>query len=166
MHVYRQNAHDKIVYIDAGVYVITKTLTIPEGSRIVGEVWSVIFAHGDAFNDMHNPTVAIRVGEKGDVGEIEMSELVFSTHAGSAGAIVLEINIKESYQGSVGLWDCHFRLGGAKGTGLGFEECPAGLGTEKCISSFLSLHITKEASAYLEVRVIFFLLPILPENLC
>jgi len=110
----------------------------------------VILAKGEAFNDINNPTVVVKVGEKGDVGSVELSDLIFSTHAGSAGAIVLEINTKQEEQGSVGIWDCHFRIGGAKGLGLDIATCPAGQGTAKCISSFLSMHITKEASAYLE----------------
>jgi hypothetical protein len=29
----------KIIYVDSGNYILTKTVTIPGGSRIVGEMW-------------------------------------------------------------------------------------------------------------------------------
>ncbi|KDQ06943.1 glycoside hydrolase family 55 protein [Botryobasidium botryosum FD-172 SS1] len=145
-----KHAGSKVVYFDAGTYRVTSTLKIPVGSKVVGEVWSTILAYGSAFNNITNPTVVVQVGQVGDVGAVELSDLMFSTYAGSAGAIILQINVKESQQGSVGVWDCHFRLGGAKGLGLGANECPAQGSGANCISSFLSLHITKSASAYFE----------------
>jgi hypothetical protein len=40
-----------IIFIDAGTYIITDTLTIPEGARIVGETWSQLAASGSNFQD-------------------------------------------------------------------------------------------------------------------
>ena len=52
----------KIIYIPFGSYVITSTLYIPAGSRIVGESWAQIKAQGSFFADFHNPKVAVQVG--------------------------------------------------------------------------------------------------------
>ncbi len=48
--------------------------------------------------------------------------------------------------------DAHVRIGGALGTGLKPDECPPvrnGI-NENCSAASLMMHITKEASAYLE----------------
>ncbi|KDQ16283.1 glycoside hydrolase family 55 protein [Botryobasidium botryosum FD-172 SS1] len=141
----------RIIYVDAGTYKLTKTLNIPTGTTLVGEMWSVFLANGSPFNNVNNPTVVAKVGNPGDVGAVEISDVVFSTVAGSAGAIVLQVNTKQSSQGAVGIWDTHVRLGGARGTNLQVPQCQKqrGHGAE-CASSFLSLHIGKTASAYLE----------------
>lgn len=41
----------KILFIDAGTYILTSTVTIPPGSRIVGETWSQLAASGSFFSD-------------------------------------------------------------------------------------------------------------------
>lgn len=41
----------KIVFIDAGTYVLQDTLHIPPGSRIVGENWAQLAASGSKFGD-------------------------------------------------------------------------------------------------------------------
>lgn len=41
----------KILFIDAGSYVLTSTVTIPIGSKIVGETWSQLVASGSYFED-------------------------------------------------------------------------------------------------------------------
>ena len=143
-----------IIFFDAGTYRISSTLTIPVGSRIVGEMWSTILLDGHVFNDSDHPVVGVRVGKEGDVGLVEISDLVFTTVAGSAGAIVLQINVRESYPGAVGIWDTHVRLGGAIGTRLTVKEAAKLQGHGKeCTAAFLAVHINKCASAYLEVGV-------------
>lgn len=41
----------KILFVDAGSYILTSTVTIPSGSRIVGETWSQLVASGSYFQD-------------------------------------------------------------------------------------------------------------------
>ena len=41
----------KVLFIDAGSYILTSTVTIPNGARIVGETWSQIVASGSYFGD-------------------------------------------------------------------------------------------------------------------
>jgi hypothetical protein len=105
-----------------GVYVITNTLRIPVDTIIVGEMWSQILIKDPSFNDQNNPKVAVQFGQSGDVGSLQVSDIVFrfersslsyssrliglsSTYAGSAGAIIMEINIQARTQGAVGFWD-------------------------------------------------------------
>ena len=45
------NAGYKIIFINAGSYLLTDTDTIPMGTRVVGEAWSQLMASGDAFSD-------------------------------------------------------------------------------------------------------------------
>ena len=74
-----QFAGCKIIFFDAGTYFVTNTITIPAGSRVVGEAWSVIMGGGDKFKDMLNPEVMIRVGERGEKGIVEITDIIFST---------------------------------------------------------------------------------------
>lgn len=41
----------KILFVDAGSYILTSTITIPMGSKIVGETWSQLVASGPYFED-------------------------------------------------------------------------------------------------------------------
>lgn len=68
----------------------------------------------------------------------------------AGGAIVVEWNVKQATQGGAGMWDTHIRLGGASGTDLQTAQCPSGSDNSACMASFLALHITSSATAYLE----------------
>jgi hypothetical protein len=64
----------------------------------------------------------------------------------------MEWNIAESSQGSAGMWDSHFRVGGAIGSNLQYINCPwsdAQVNTD-CIAATMLMHITTSATAYLE----------------
>ncbi len=93
-----------IVYFPQGIYIISDTLNVPLGSRIIGQAWPQIMATGTKFQDMHNPRVAVRVGDYGAVGIVEMQCMLFTVRGPTAGAVLVEWNVHESSQGSVGLW--------------------------------------------------------------
>ncbi|GAB1209502.1 hypothetical protein APSETT445_008281 [Aspergillus pseudonomiae] len=141
-----------IVYFPYGIYVVKDTLNIPKGSRIVGQAWSQIMATGSKFQDAENPHVAVKVGEEGDVGIVEIQDMMFTVSGPTAGAVLMEWNVHESTQGSAGLWDSHFRVGGAKGSNLQAADCPKQPANinKNCIAASLLLRITKSASAYME----------------
>ncbi|KAI3194501.1 CAZyme family GH55 [Penicillium roqueforti] len=141
-----------IVYLPHGVYVIKDTLNVPKNSRILGQAWSQIMATGDKFEDVKNPRVAVKVGKKGDEGIVEIQDLLFTVSGPTAGAVLVEWNIRESTQGSAGLWDSHFRVGGAKGSNLQASDCPKNSGSvnKDCIAASLMLRLTHSSSAYLE----------------
>ncbi|KAG6814277.1 hypothetical protein H0H92_013402 [Tricholoma furcatifolium] len=148
-----KSAGRKIVFFDAGTYVVTSTLTVPAGTRIVGEAWSVIAGMGEAFSDVNNPRVVVKVGEKGSCGVVEITDIVFTTVGPifqviwltldkAPGAIIIEWNVKEPafHQG-----------GAAAGTNLELANCPPGaLDTAPCMAAFLAIHLTPGSSAYLE----------------
>lgn len=141
-----------ILFIDAGTYILTSTVTIPPGAKIVGETWSQLAASGPFFSDASNPRPMLRVGHVGEVGDVEMQDLIFTTQGPTAGAILLEWNIKAAKPGSAGLWDCHARVGGALGTKLTPKECPPSTSgvNSGCSAASLMMHLTKEASGYFE----------------
>ncbi|OWP03326.1 1,3-beta glucanase [Marssonina coronariae] len=145
-----------IVYFDHGAYVVTNTIKVPKNIRITGEIWPLIMAGGSStFKDQNNPKPVFQVGQPGDVGTVEMSDIIFETLGPQPGAILMEWNVKGTSQGSTALWDVHFRIGGSAGTQLQSNTCsknptvtaPA---NEACIGAYMLLHITSKASAYLE----------------
>lgn len=61
-------ANNSVVFIPSGVYILTDTVKIPKGSRIMGEAWPELMASGSKFSDIKNPRPMIQVGSAGDVG--------------------------------------------------------------------------------------------------
>jgi hypothetical protein len=97
-------AQGRILFIDAGSYILTGTVTVPIGSRIIGETWSQLVASGSYFGDANNPKVMIRVGNDGDVGDVEMQDLLFTNRGPTAGLVLVEWNILARSPGSAALW--------------------------------------------------------------
>ncbi|RFU25830.1 hypothetical protein B7463_g10508, partial [Scytalidium lignicola] len=145
-------AGNSIVYFPHGTYIVSDTITIPPGSKIVGEAWSEIMGTGSNFASITSPHAMIMVGSPSQTGVIEISDMLFTVSGPTAGAILMEWNIAQSSQGSAAMWDSHFRVGGAIGSNLQFEDCPwsdAEVNVD-CIAATMLLHITSTASAYLE----------------
>ncbi|KAK5945682.1 hypothetical protein PMZ80_002889 [Knufia obscura] len=147
-----QIATDKILYFDHGAYVITKTIEVPPNIRIVGEIWPMIMISGPFFQDQNNPQPGFRIGKQGDSGNVEISDMMFETKGPVPGAIMMQWNVQETTQGSCGMWDTHFRVGGSAGTDLQKPQCPI---TNKefrseCAASFMMMHVSQQASAYFE----------------
>lgn len=146
---------DQIVYFDHGAYLISSTVQVPKNIKIVGEIWPLIMASGATFSDQSKPAPVFQVGQPGDVGAVEMSDLVFETKGPQPGAILVEWNVGSSTQGSSGMWDVHFRIGGSAGTELQSDICSknpniTAAADPQCEGAFLLLHVTKQASIYLE----------------
>ncbi|POS83598.1 Pectin lyase-like protein [Erysiphe pulchra] len=143
-----------VVYFDHGAYVVTNTIRVPKEIKITGEIWPLIMAGGTAFQDASKPTPVFQVGQPGDVGHVEMSDLIFETIGAQPGAIMVQWNVAQSCQGSVGMWDVHVRIGGSAGTKLQSNTCtkqPTGTTVNPaCQGAFLMLHVTPKASIYLE----------------
>lgn len=160
----------KLLYLDAGTYLVSNTITIPAGTQILGEAWSTILGYGSAFQDQKNPKVVVKVGEVGSSGVTEISDIVFGTkgpskcpricgeyivliRSSAPGAIVVEWNVRDpdGQQGAAAAWDTHVRLGAAAGTALTDAECLKQKDTgSECFAAFLGFHLTPTASAYLE----------------
>ncbi|RFU75893.1 pectin lyase fold virulence factor [Trichoderma arundinaceum] len=142
----------KILFIDAGSYILTGTVTVPVGSKLVGETWSQLVGSGSYFGDASKPKVMLKVGNDGDVGTVEMQDLLFTNRGPTAGLILVEWNIRASGPGLAALWDCHARIGGATGTELTPAECPAVISgiDQGCSAASLMMHITPSGSGYFE----------------
>ncbi|KAJ7874928.1 pectin lyase fold/virulence factor [Mycena olivaceomarginata] len=141
----------KIIFFDAGTYIVTPTLTIPAGTQMVGEAWSVISGKGSTFQDMNNPKPIVQVGAPGSSGLVEITDIIFSTIGPAGGAIVVEWNVKQTTEGGAGMWDSHIRRGAA-GTNLQASDCPSNGngGVTACLAAFAGLHLNSESTAYLE----------------
>ncbi|KAJ4230740.1 hypothetical protein NW757_013954 [Fusarium falciforme] len=142
-----------IVYFPYGVYIIKDTLRVPMGSRIIGQAWSQIMATGSRFEDERNPHIAVQVGRPGDApGIIEIQDMLFTVSGPTAGAILVQWNAQEATKGSVGMWDSHFRVGGAAGSNLQTPDCAKSTGSvdPKCKAASMLLHLTSGSTAYLE----------------
>ncbi|KAL2167137.1 hypothetical protein VTG60DRAFT_1656 [Thermothelomyces hinnuleus] len=143
-------AAGKIAYFPAGIYSVQGTVKVPVNSRILGASWSQIQATGSYFSDMKKPQVVVKVGNEGDVGTLEITDMIFSVKGPTAGAIMVEWNVKESSHGAAGMWDTHIRVGGALGSELDHANCPKLGYSEACITASLLLHVTPKSSGYFE----------------
>ena len=153
--VFDRATEGQIVYFDHGAYLISKTVRVPKNIKITGEIWPLIMASGPAFSSQTNPAPVFQVGQPGDVGSVEMSDLIFETKGAQPGAILVEWNLGQTVQGASGMWDVHFRIGGSAGTGLQSNTCaknPSAIAPANpaCEGAFLLLHITKQGSVYIE----------------
>ncbi|PWY88961.1 exo-1,3-beta-D-glucanase [Aspergillus heteromorphus CBS 117.55] len=142
---------DNLIYFPPGSYLITETIVIPAKARITGQVWSQLVASGDYFANMTDPKPMIQVGNAGDVGTVEISDILFTSIGELPGLIMVEWNVQAESQGSVGMWDSHFRVGGAYGTKLQVAECPASGSIESgCVAASMILHMTAGSNGYFE----------------
>ncbi|KAH7017946.1 pectate lyase superfamily protein-domain-containing protein [Microdochium trichocladiopsis] len=143
----------KVIYVDAGSYIIKDTVLIPPGAKVVGETWSQLVATGAKFGDAMKPVPMLKVGSEGDVGSVELQDLILTSRGPTPGLVVMEWNIAADFPGSAGLWDVHVRLGGAVGTQLTPAECPpirSGLNPASCQVASMMLHVTRRASGYFD----------------
>ncbi|KAI0129826.1 hypothetical protein BJ170DRAFT_593374 [Xylariales sp. AK1849] len=92
----------KITFVNAGTYMLKGTVTIPSGTKLVGETWSQFAASGAYFSDASAPKVMLQVGLVGSTGDVEIQDLIFTTKGQTPGAILAQWNILASSQGSAG----------------------------------------------------------------
>lgn len=144
----------RVLFFDAGQYVVTSTIHVPSGSKIVGEAFSVIMSQGLFFADMDHPQPVVQVGTPGgSVGTVQWSDMIVSTKGPQTGAILIEWNVASTANAPSGMWDVHTRIGGFKGSELQVDDCPASTSTittgnlnTDCIGAFMSMHITENAT--------------------
>jgi glucan 1,3-beta-glucosidase len=144
----------QVVFFDAGTYLVTRTLSIPAGAKLVGESYSVIMSSGSYFNDMNNPQPVVQVGTPGATGQVEWSDMIVSTQGTQAGAILIQWNLATSGTPS-GMWDVHARVGGFVGSDQQVAQCvktPTSTAVNtNCIAAYMTMHITPTASGlYME----------------
>lgn len=145
-----------VIFFDHGAYLITSTVKVPAGIRMVGEIWPMIMAGGStSFKNQASPAPVFQVGQPGQTGNVEMSDLIFQTQGPQPGAVLVEWNLAETSQGASGMWDVHMRVGGSAGTNLQSNTCAknpdvTAAANVNCEGAFLLLHVNKGATIYLE----------------
>ncbi|PWN22927.1 pectin lyase-like protein, partial [Microstroma glucosiphilum] len=152
--VRRSAQEGKVLYVPHGQYLLTSTVVIPPGCRIVGEVWPVFLGTGRNFSDGNHPRAVVQVGESdGQEGHVEISECIFSTKGPSAGAIVLQWQLRGRPRDDddavlPGMWDTHIRLGGFRGSDLDDErfDSERPLDLSNGWACFLAFHLTRRSS--------------------
>lgn len=149
----------KVLFFDAGYYKVTSTLYVPAGSRITGESYPVIMSSGSFFSNIKSPKAVVQIGKVGETGVVEWSDMIVSTQGAQAGASLIQWNLNSPSATPSGMWDVHVRVGGFTGSQLQVAQCPTTPNTAtppaipnaKCISDFLSMHVTSGASGiYME----------------
>ncbi|KAK8175034.1 exo-beta-1,3-glucanase-like protein [Phyllosticta citrichinensis] len=146
--------NNKLLFVDAGSYIVTRTLYFPAGLRITGEAYSVILSNGSYLADIDVPRPVVQIGLPGELGRIEWTDMVVSGQGPQAGAILIEYNLKSPDSHPAGIWDVHTRLGGFTGSRMGLNDCPKAPGTSltpetenpNCFSAFMNMHITPSAA--------------------
>jgi glucan 1,3-beta-glucosidase len=74
-----QYAGCKLIYFPAGTYIVTNTIHVPSGSRIFGDAYgTVISALGSNFYNPAAPITMVQVGNAGDVGVAQISDMLFT----------------------------------------------------------------------------------------
>ena len=141
------NAGSKILFFPQGTYIVTNTLLFPTGSRVFGEAWSAISATGPNFKNPNAPIPMVKVGNPGDTGIAQFSDMLFTVADLVPGCTLLEINMAGNKPGDVGFWNTHFRVGGASGSRVqtGCTGNP-----EDCMAAYAHIHLTPSSSAYIE----------------
>lgn len=141
------NAGCKVTYFPHGIYLVTDTIYIPPGTRVVGQVWSTITASGSAFEDASNPRPLIQVGKPGEVGLAEFTDMLFTVADILPGTILVEVNMAGHDQGDVSFHNTHFRIGGAVDSRT---ETACTTISDPCPAAFLLMHLRNTSSTYIE----------------
>jgi glucan 1,3-beta-glucosidase len=149
-------AHKKVLLFPHGVYLLSDTVYVPPGSRLVGRAWSVFNAYGEAFQNPDKPTPMLKVGHKGEVGVAHFTGFMITTRGPQPGAILVEWNMRnpEHDNAACGVWDFHFRIGGGITTAMHPENCPRGTGIDapasECFGAWALMHVTRTGNLYME----------------
>ncbi|KAM0799623.1 glycoside hydrolase family 55 protein [Usnea florida] len=120
---------DQIVFFDAGTYRISKTLNVPRNSKLIGESYSSILSSGPLFANIHHPKPVVQIGQPGEVGSVEWSDMIVSTQGSQPGAVLIQWNLASVGEKS-GMWDVHTRIGGFAGPHLQNADCPAPINSD------------------------------------
>jgi len=145
-----------VLFFPHGTYAISNTVVVPPGSKLVGEAWSVLMAAGSAFQNANSPKAMLQIGTPKQTGVAQLSDFMISTRGPQPGAKLIEWNLHDpaNAPGSNGMWDVHYRIGGAIGTNIAPNNCPRGDGAgapaSQCTGAWGLLHITSTANVYLE----------------
>ncbi|KAJ4306229.1 hypothetical protein N0V88_001027 [Collariella sp. IMI 366227] len=143
-----KHANCKIIFFPQGIYRTNQTIYIPPGSRLIGEVLSTISGAGPFFTNPSNPQPIIKIGNLGERGIAQLTDLLFTVSDILPGAIIVEINMSGPAPGDVSLINSVIRVGGSADS-LVTTSCGSS-DPSTCKAAFALLHLTPSSSAYLE----------------
>ncbi|KAK4141281.1 glucan 1,3-beta-glucosidase [Dichotomopilus funicola] len=143
-----KHANCKIVFFPQGIYRTNTTIHVPPGSRITGEVLSIISGAGAHFSNASNPQPVLRLGNPDDRGVAHLSDLLVTVASPLPGAVLLQINMAGPKPGDVGVWNTVLRVGGAVDSSVS-TQC-GNPDPSFCLAAFALLHMTESSSAYVE----------------
>ncbi|KAL3475080.1 pectate lyase superfamily protein-domain-containing protein [Aspergillus californicus] len=143
-----ENPDCKVIYFPAGTYMVTDTIFVPAGRRIVGDPYaSTISGVGGKFQDQAAVRPMVKFGYPGDVGVAQVSDMVFTVGDILPGCKIVEVNIAGTTPGDVGFWNSHIRIGGAVGSKVE-SQCTGA--PDRCKAAWAALHLTSTSSVYIE----------------
>ncbi|KAJ4367429.1 hypothetical protein N0V83_007011 [Neocucurbitaria cava] len=145
IQVILNNSVGKVVYFPYGIYLLSDTLLVPPGSRLVGEAFTQLSATGSKFKDAQNPRPMVKVGNPGDVGVAQLHDFMFTVADVLPGAVLVEVNMAGERPGNVGFYFCNFRIGGAKGSKVNTCSDP-----RTCNAARITAHLKETSSSYWE----------------
>lgn len=134
----------KIAYLPYGTYRTTQTITIPVGTRLVGNGWSTIAGAGSLFSDDSNPQPVVKIGNSGDVGTCDIQDIRFTVAEQLPGAIIVEVNMAGNSPGDVAIHNSLITVGGTRDTSI---DCSS---EATCKAAYLGMHLTASSSAYID----------------
>ncbi|RYP03367.1 hypothetical protein DL764_005182 [Monosporascus ibericus] len=145
----------KIAYFPFGLYRVDDTLFVPAGSRIVGEAWAAITGNGEGFKDSSSPKPVVQIGNPGDVGVAQISDMRFTVSDVLPGAIIVQYHMAGNSPGDVALWNSMIEtansfttVGGTRGAEALTNACRDA--ANECRGASIGLHLAKTSSAYIE----------------
>ncbi|KOS17381.1 Glucan endo-1 [Escovopsis weberi] len=135
----------KIAFLPHGVYRVTSTITIPDGTMLYGEAWSAISGSGKAFSDESNPKPVVQIGATaGQVGKATVQDIRFTVREALPGAILLRVNMAGATPGDVAVFNCLNTIAGTRDTTI---NCSS---ESNCRAANLGLHLAAGSSAYID----------------
>ncbi|KAI1850545.1 hypothetical protein JX266_003827 [Neoarthrinium moseri] len=146
--VLRKYAGCKIIFVPQGIYVTEETIHIPSGTRLVGEQLSTFTGNGSAFLNPDRPTPIFEIGNPGDKGSVQISDILVEVSDVLPGAILMQVNMAGNSAGDVAVWNSVLRVGGSRHTRIS-TDCTEP-DTSTCKAAFALLHVTSTASLYAE----------------
>ncbi|KAK1445323.1 hypothetical protein CCUS01_12649 [Colletotrichum cuscutae] len=138
----------KIIFVPQGIYRTEETIYVPPGTRLVGETLSIINGIGSKFWNPDDPQPILKVGNPGETGVAQITDITVEVADVLQGATLVQINMAGARPGDVGIWSSVFRVGGTKHS-LTNTNC-GGADPGACKAAFALMHVTSTASAYLE----------------
>ncbi|KAK3946947.1 pectin lyase fold/virulence factor [Pseudoneurospora amorphoporcata] len=128
------------------LYRVDSTLSVPSGSRIVGEAWATITGYGPFFKDSTRPQPIIKFGNPGEVGTAHIQDMRFTVSDVLPGAIIVQFNLAGSKPGDVAMWNSLVTVGGTRGAKALTDKCVNPKTDAPCKAAFLGIHLASTSS--------------------